>query len=241
MNAWQRTFCVWNSQRLGITLAESAARFERSMAAFDGAYADRVHDALAVFAGDAATEVFDAYQVHALPHFLRMLSYPECEREWAPDHPVLRALTGRAHVSVLDFGCGLAQTSITLARALRGQGARVSLFLVDVPTLRAEFLVWMTGAVFLPCTRGQVAPPLPPADVIVATEVLEHLHDPRAAFEALDAALLPGGFLITSVGDHAAEFLHVSPDLSPIRAALAAGGYVELERHTLYRKPCDPA
>ena len=238
MNTWQGAFCVWNARRLGITVDESCARFRRSMAAFDGAFADNAHDALAVFASDATpAEAFDAYQIHALPHFLRMLSYPECEREWSAEHPILQAVRGRPHVSVLDFGCGLAQTSITLARALTAQGVRTSLFLADVPTLRAEFLVWFAAAVFLPCTRAAPLPPLPFVDVIVATEVLEHLHDPLAAFARLDAALLPGGFLITAVGDHAAEFLHVSPDLAPVRSALAAGGYVEIERHTLYRKP----
>lgn len=235
MNEWQAAFCVWNANRLGLSLEVSQQRLARSMAAFDGGYGALVHDALAVFADDSADESFDAYRMHALPHFLRMLSYPECAMAWPDEHPILRAFGGARHVSIIDYGCGLAQFSITLQRALTAKGAAVSLFLADIPTLRADFLQWLADAVFIPITETDPLPALPFADVIVATELFEHLHDPMHAFAALDARLLPGGFLVTNVNDHAPEFFHVSPDLSAVREALTS--YQEIEPRRLYRKP----
>src|SRR3546814_5179917 len=85
----------------------------------------------------------------------------------------------------------------------------------------------------LACTRARPLPGFPPADAVVATEIFEHLHDPLPALERLDAALRPGGVMLTNVGDHEEEFMHVSPDLGRLRARLAALGYGERsEEHT---------
>jgi hypothetical protein len=42
----------------------------------------------------------------------------------------------------MDFGCGVAQPSISLAEYLQNKGKKVKLVLVDIPTIRFEFLEW---------------------------------------------------------------------------------------------------
>lgn len=71
---------------------------------------------------------------------------------------------------------------------------------------------------------------------MIANEVFEHLHNPVSTFITLDAALDKDGFLLTNVADHEPEFMHVSPDLSALRARIAKRGYVELKPNVLFRK-----
>jgi cyclopropane fatty-acyl-phospholipid synthase-like methyltransferase len=172
-------------------------------------------------------------------HFLMMLTYPE--PSWGDEHAIVRHLRARPAVTILDFGCGLAQQSRTLAEFLQARGTAVQLVLADIDTLRREFLVWAcrhsgVPLTFLTCTAAAPIPPLPPVDVCIATEFFEHVHEPGAYFERIDAALRPDALLVTEVSDHYAGFMHVSPSLELLRNALHARGYTEMLRYKLYRK-----
>jgi 2-polyprenyl-3-methyl-5-hydroxy-6-metoxy-1,4-benzoquinol methylase len=160
---------------------------------------------------------------------------------WENTHPVIRGLAQREDITILDFGCGLAQSSWSLARHLLENGKRVTLVLVDIPTIRKSFLLWMgerTGVPigFLDCTPDIALPALPPCNVCIALDVFEHLHEPLRILRGLDAALLPGGFLVTDVKDHKPEFMHVSPDLTSLRRELEFLGYEEIRPSALFLK-----
>jgi SAM-dependent methyltransferase len=144
---------------------------------------------------------------------------------------------------ILDFGCGLAQNSRALAKLCRARGQQVQrLVLADIPTLRREFLIWVGHQTKLPveildCTSACPLPPLPHSNVVVATEVFEHLYEPLRYLIAFHEALEPGGYLYTQVADHRPEFMHVSPNLAAVRQKLAQLNYQELYPHQLYQKP----
>jgi len=250
MTRTQEAFLQWNSERLGISLEESKRRYAASWAVFPGGHSGTefgkfngaAHEVFRVFFDDTPTEVFDAYRYHGPMHFLVMLTYPE--PEWAATDLIVKELTQRSEVSILDFGCGLAQQSRTLAVYLRDRGITVRLALADIPTLRQEFLIWWgkrmdIPTTFLPCTLATPIPELPVCDLCQATEFFEHVHDPAHYFDRIDAKLASGGLLITGIMDHHADFMHVSPQLGPLRARIAERGYEELVINRVLRKPRD--
>jgi len=89
--------------------------------------------------------------------------------------PAVDRLTERLRpgAEILDYGCG---PGPALAAMLNERGYRVSTF---DPIYQADASVLDR-----------------PYDAITCTEVVEHLHDPAAEFERLDALLRPGGWLI---------------------------------------------
>lgn len=247
LNPWQEGFCDWNAKRLGISSEESRLRFRQSWDAIPKGHAgaefrrfcDTSHQVYSVFFDDRPREIYDAYQFHGLMHFLRMLSYPE--PMWPADHPILLALSHQPRVTIIDFGCGLAQSSISLAKALQGHGTETSLCLADIPTLRMEFLTWFCqrqgiSCQFASCTWENPIPKLPRCDVFIAREVFEHLHNPMPYLEMMNNSLNDGGFLLTNIHDHQAEFMHVTPNLESIRNRLGELNYAEIKQHQLYRK-----
>jgi SAM-dependent methyltransferase len=163
------------------------------------------------------------------------------EPKWSRTDLVARQLAKRYEVSVVDFGCGLAQQSRTLAEYLRDVGVRVRLTLVDIPTLRQEFLLWWgrhakIQTTFLSCTAEAPIPELPECDLCQATGFFEHVHDPVAYFNRIDAKLAAGGLLITGIMDHHQDFMHVSPQLRALRERIAECGYEALVRDRILRK-----
>lgn len=247
LNPWQDGFCRWNAERLGISLEESKLRYEKSWNSIKNGhrgqeyrdFCDLSHSIYNVFFDDNQNEVYKAYQFHSFMHFLRMLSYGV--PAWSDTHPIITSLQGQEHLTIIDFGCGLAQISISLAETLRSKGNSVQLFLADIPTIRKDFLMWFCENLGLPCeiadcTRTNPIPKFPACNVCVATEVFEHLHDPMPYLAEINNALLTKGFLVTDVRDHELEFFHVSPHLSNVRHHLTQLGYQELNEYQLYQK-----
>jgi SAM-dependent methyltransferase len=240
------SFVAWNAERLNISRDECLSRYKDSLAAFpDGhagrqyrAFNDKSYQVFRVFFDDTPMEIHAAYQFHAHMHFLRMLSYPDPEIH---DSDFPSFLSKRSDVSILDFGCGLAQFSRALAKLLRNRGIEVTLTLADIPTIRKEFLVWLLKDEgiqfqFLDCTPEQPIPALPASDVCFATEFFEHVHAPMAFLDAFDGSLRHGGLLVTNLGMHKAEFMHVHPNLDGLRQELAKRGYAEVKDLKIYRK-----
>ncbi len=62
-----------------------------------------------------------------------MLSY--AEPVWVDRHPVVRQLKTMPDITILDFGCGLAQRSRSLATKLTGDGRQVTLGLANMHVL----------------------------------------------------------------------------------------------------------
>jgi SAM-dependent methyltransferase len=247
----QQLFIEWNAERMGVSFEEARERYLRSWSQVRGGhrrqaynrFCEAAHEIFSVFHADSEGEVYEAYRFHAKMHFLRMLSRKE--PVWSDADPLVRGLSGRDEVRILDYGCGLCQPARGLAELLLAHGRRVHLTLADIPTVRKSFLVWLcqrTGipADFLDCTEERPIPPLPRVDLAFANDVFEHLHEPEPVFEAIEAALEPGGFLVTDLEDHLEGFMHVTPDLASLHRSLEARGYREIRKRRVYQKPALP-
>jgi hypothetical protein len=243
----QQQFIAWNAQRLNISMGDSEQRYRQSWAAVEGghrradyrAFNDMSYDLYQVFSGDCETEIYSAYMMHGPMHFLRMLSYTD--PQWPEDDPIMRHLESYLKVDIIDYGCGLAQRSRGIASVLHSKGVKVSLTLVDIPTIRKEFLVWMgeqngITTVFLDSTQQTPIPALPAADMCIATEFFEHVYDPLPYFRNIDSALRDNALLLTNIADHQQEFMHVSPDLKALRTEIEQLGYEELQPCRLFKK-----
>jgi SAM-dependent methyltransferase len=163
------------------------------------------------------------------------------EPQWSRADLVARQLAKRYEASIVDFGGGLAQQSRTLAEYLRDVGVRVRLTLVDIPALRQEFLLWWgrrakIQTTFLHGTAEAPIPELPECDLCQATQFFEHVPDPVAYFNGIDAKLAAGGLLITGIMDHHQDFMHVSPQLGALRNRIVECGYEVLVRDRTLRK-----
>ncbi len=248
LTATQNYFLEWNAERLGISYDESQDRYRRSWNVVPGGHSGRAfgrfhrhcYDLFRVFANDDPTEVMEAYRLHAPVHFLTMLTYPE--PQWFDDDFIVKHFRGRAYLGILDFGCGLAQQSRTLAEFLNGKGIEVQLTLADIPTIRKDFLLWWgrrTGirVSFLECTPNSPMPSLPPTDLCFALEFFEHVYDPLAYFKHIDHALTAGGLLVTNIADHHKDFMHVSPELDTLREAVRLKRYQDVLKNFIFCKP----
>jgi SAM-dependent methyltransferase len=243
----QDYFVEWNAGRLGITHAASRSRYLQSWHALANGHSGRAfgkfhghcYDVFKVFADDSPREVMDAYKVHGYVHFLTMLTYPE--PQWFDEDAIVRRLLGRKEISILDFGCGLAQQSRALAEYLHAKGLRVRIAFADIATIRKDFLVWWgrkTGiaTAFLECSAERPRPELPTIDLCFALEFFEHVYDPLAFFTSIDQAMAHNGILVTNMGDHHKDFMHVSPELGALRQAVHASGYQEILANFIYHK-----
>jgi cyclopropane fatty-acyl-phospholipid synthase-like methyltransferase len=243
----QQMFLYWNAERLNISFEESRNRYFESWASVRGGHAGSDYRKFAALSqhifrvvfSDAETEVYDAYRFHGPMHFLRMLAYPE--PKWKEGDIIVKKLKDRSSVDILDYGCGLAQKSRALASYLKEKGIAISLVLVDIPTIRKDFLLWLgektdIPTTFLDCAADTPVPRLPQSDICFAVEFFEHVHDPVYYFNHIDAVLRTNGILVTNVMDHKEEFMHVSPHLDALRERIRTAGYEELAPLTLYEK-----
>ena len=215
---------------LGISEQDSVDRFIISWNAMphDGKEFRRLisatHELLRPFFDDSAGEIYTAHQMHQYLHMLRWMSYPMTPLP-------IELAEGKTDVTLLDYGCGMALTSIATAIDWGRQGITVHLTLADLDTVMTEFLHYACAKldishrmVQLPCTFT------PACQIAIVTEVWEHLYDFVGALEAIDNALAPGGLLVTDITDRHKEMFHVSPDLSALRERFAQMNYAQVEQ-----------
>jgi SAM-dependent methyltransferase len=249
LNTTQRMFVEWTAARLKITKEEALKRYECSWSAIPGGHRsqdfrelnDTLYRLFGVFISDNPSELYAAYDFFSFVHFLRMASYDE--PQWALDNPIMLDLLGSHKVDIVDFGCGLAQNSRSLAQALSRHGVAVEVHLADIPTIRKDFLTWMArqdqttvSIKFLDCTPECPIPPLPDCDVCIAEEFFEHVYEPVKYLNSFDSVLRPGGFLLTNIADHSAEFMHVHPILADVRSRLHELRYEEIAPQRTFKK-----
>lgn len=251
LSATQDLFVQWNAERLGISWEQSFQRYQQSWNAFAfGGHAgttfrkfnDLSYDAYSTFYSDEPGEVFSAYNFFGHMHFLRMLSYDDIE--YSIESDLYSHLDVLESITILDFGCGLAQRSRGFARMLAANSIRVKLLCSDIPTIRAEFLEYACKNEnfqfeFLGCTKSTPIPTLEALNVVFALEFFEHVYEPEKYFDAFSEVLEPGGLLVTNVRNHDAEFMHVSPKLDELRTRIIQAGYDELIPYELYKKQFD--
>ena len=122
---------------------------------------------------------------------------------------------------VIDYGCGLAYDSFRIGKEV--EGARI--VLVDVDTIMNDFVEFRFrkhGIDFetIKVTSDNFYPSLPPHDVCIADEVMEHLKEPLRVLANIRRAVKPGGALYGDYDDHCAELYHLYTDLEFFRKEL---------------------
>lgn len=250
MNETQRRFVEWLSHDKKLSLTEARRRYLVSMHTLpDGhkgsayrTYCDQSYSIYLPFHSDEPGENAEAYKFHEKLHFLRMLSYTEPTPEEV-NRLCSLVQAQNNQLTILDYGCGLANLSRAMAQRFAKSKIRPKLVLCDIPTIRFSFLKWLSVAErgvypmrFLACSENR-PPLLPRSTVIVATEFLEHVRGVDVFLRAFHRSLEPGGLLVTNLSDHVAEFMHVTPALSPYNDRLLAWGYEVIEPFQVYRKP----
>ena len=245
----QERFIEWNASRLHIPHEASRQRLMESMSVFPGGhgghaykeFCDLSYKIIGVLYGDAEAEIFSSYPFYGPLHMLRFLSYAD-KNIYTSDTDFVGILKKRDEITILDFGCGLAHESRGMAHAFLGLNKPCRLLLADIPTIRKEFVLWLCqqngiDATFFDCCAERPIPAFPKYDLLVATEVFEHVYDPVKYFDALNGNLNEGGLIFTNVSDHHREFMHVSPNLEKLRTHILAAGFREIRDHALFQKP----
>jgi len=246
-NITRQQFIRWLSHERGITLQKATALYRQSTQAIRGGHAGskyrefckQCYKLFEVFVSDGPNDLDEAYRFHQEIHFLRMLSYSEPSSLHVTD--LANLVTCTDSCTIVDFGCGLAQLSRALARKLSKQGIKVKLVLADIPTPRLKFLRFAAhdekySTSIIECTADGHVPALPQSNVIVATEFLEHVYNPMDYILRFHRALKHKGLLVTNLRPHQKEFMHVSPNLAKVSAALKNWNYTPLIRHEIFRK-----
>jgi SAM-dependent methyltransferase len=189
-------------------------------------------------------EVIATYKFHGPLDFLRMLGYaiPKPKEIEA----IVGRLAGKDSVELVDYGCGLAHRSLAISRQLKERGCKVKLNLVDIrKDLHGAFLEFLCKKYGIPCEFIEVSPEnlypdLPSHDYCDNVSVLEHVREPVLVIDKTDRALKPGGLFLAYTADQEEEMMHISPDLSAVRARMNELGYTQLTKVQgvpLFQKP----
>jgi len=136
---------------------------------------------------------------------------------------------------LVDYGCGMAHLSFEIAK----RNPSVHVILVDIDSLILEFTAFRfrkhkISHQIITITKENLYPSLPPHNICLADEVMEHLVQPLTVFERIYTSMITGGLLYGNFSDHSAGPLHITPNLSELRRKIAE--HYEPVETKLYRK-----
>lgn len=168
-------------------------------------FSRRMHDHLERLFNQASSpdRLMDAYRAAAYHYALFHMTSVN-RAEWIA--PFLDAVAatrpqGFKGLRVLDYGCGVGDIALLLARL----GAEVTV--VELATANLDFVRWRFRSrnlplAVIPVTSTESFPDVGRAryDLVVATEILEHVRNPDQLLNLLSAALAPRGLLFSSMG-----------------------------------------
>ena len=137
---------------------------------------------------------------------------------------VAKTLVDRAHGchTVVDYGCGLGYISFEIGKLV----PNCEVHLVDIDCLTLEFAEFRfrkhaINVHVIPVSEDQMYPKLPPCNVCIATEVMEHVMQPLRVYKNIYEALQTGGILYGDFSNHHKEIFHVTPQLDDLRQSIA--------------------
>jgi SAM-dependent methyltransferase len=250
---WQPEYVEFIAKRRGISNAKAKAMVDAAQKQFFGGwlgddfrkFSEQALETFRPLHDDATdAEVIETYKFHGPIDFLRMLGYVLPKP--AEVEPIVSRLASKSHVDMIDYGCGLAHRSLTVARALQAKGVKVHLTLVDIRKeyhgLFLDHLCKKFGVSydFIEITADKLYPELPPHDYCDNVDVLEHVREPLTVVNNTHRALRPGGYFLAYCNDAIEEMMHISPDLSAVRRRFDELGYVKvasLHQTPLFQKP----
>jgi ubiquinone/menaquinone biosynthesis C-methylase UbiE len=202
----------------------SSLRLFAFLARYGTPFGARLRDTLMRrFEGHTAPgELAAAYERTAF-HYTVMLMLGMHRGEWlAPfREDIIAHAQGRSGFRVLDYGCGVSDMGMALAQ----DGADVTI--ADLAGRKLDFAAWRFSVrglkcQILPVTDTEHFPALPQGgyDLVIATEILEHVRDPLALLKLLTGSLKPGGLFFCTLED--AFVREVGGDHLPEAAAIGA-------------------
>jgi len=251
LNTLQGYFVHWNAERLNISIDESLSRFEKSLQSVDGhdsrtfkSFSLGAYELYLPFHYDDENSVFESYQYHSNMHFLRQLAWPINTIE--DNDLIFTQLSSNEQINMFDFGCGLSQLCLGYALKFKELGKKVTISLIDIPTLMFDFLKYVchnleikTDFYEVPNNGEYFFPTIDKCQLGIVTEVFEHLYNPREYFKKINSSMDFDGFMITNIHDHEEGYMHVTPNLSELRKSFSDYGYkiiVDNKGQQVFRK-----
>ncbi len=183
---------------------------------------------------ESETDAIAAHQFYSVLHTYKLLARATADPEQyeALADSILALLPDPA--TVVDYGCGLACTSLALAE----RWPELTVYLVDVESTMLDFattrLRWHgVNVTPIAVTAADPYPALPAHDVCLADLVMEELREPLRAYANIHAAMPPGGVLAGRFLDWQPRILRPSPNLSELRQRIAQD-YIPAQAGALY-------
>ena len=237
---WQQLFIEFIAYKRGIPIDQARQEYIDGWNSIPGGYRGpefkrliaQTADLASPLLGKTPEEVAKSYERFAELHLLRWTAYKL--QLWPAQQEFL--MEKRKHCSafyIVDYGCGDAQKSLSLAKELISWDAYVNITFIDVPTLRKDFVLWATDQIGADScwvdssSKGpgeRYGDVIEAADVIIAWEVLEHVFNPEHTMSMILRSLGTHGHLVANINDHGREYFHVSTDLSKVRALMDRSG-----------------
>jgi hypothetical protein len=222
---------VLGTHGAGLPRDEFEALAERELEGL-GAALRHVSDLWELFEPDYRDRLPAYYDSLALLNTLRFVDYAGDEA-FVVEHylkPYEAAASRLGTLSVLEVGVGIPHGLIRLQLTRPGVIRRAALN--DIDATYTRFACWFCEREsipvdWIPATAG-LASDLPEGrfNFVLAKDVFEHLHDPELMLRRIIAAAEPEAVLALDLEDKGDRiYQHVSPQLAPLRAILAEGGW----------------
>lgn len=163
------------------------------------------------------------------------------KRKTAPETAVTKRaksemlLEGFTAPTILDYGCGLAHLSFEMAK----KSPASQIILLDLDTVKLDFVSFRfkkhgINHKIIRIQEDNQYPELPTHTICIATDVLEHLHEPLRAYVHIRDSMENNGILYGNFEDHKHGMYHVHADMTDIREAVSKD--YNLLSEGLYRK-----
>jgi Methyltransferase domain len=176
------------------------------------------------------------------------LSKQQKSKKWSEEPKTFRGLaeyllkhTTKPVSRVVDYGCGPAYVSFEIAKIHKEKNLPIpTVCLVDLDWITKEFVIFRFKKYGFPVESIEVSktnlyPTLPPHDICIASEVMEHIKDPVLAFTNINASLADKGVMYGNYNDHTHHMLHISPNLSNLRKELSLHQYRQVSPLTFVK------